>query len=157
MLAAGPVFWYVCTSVYSRFCQNISLRASLGSAGSFQVKGVSAKTEANRAWLASLADFLEPRYIRYSPFYSHRRAWSQAIHEKEVTWSLAWPLLEFSGRLYSIYLFDFGYWYLGARKWSVPLNIWFPKCGNLIPPFQKKYHFCLIVALIRLFPLGISM
>ena len=52
------VFWYVCTWVYSRFRQNISLRVSLGSAGSFLVKGVSAKNDVNWAWLASLADFL---------------------------------------------------------------------------------------------------
>lgn len=103
------VFWYVWTWVYSRFRQNISLRGSLGSAGSFLVKGVSAKNDANWAWLPSLADFLSLVIFVIHLFTPTEEPGPRLFaREKEVTWSVrpGMPLLEFSGWLYSVCLYD---------------------------------------------------
>ena len=63
--------------------------------------------------------FLEPRYIRYSPFYTHRGGCSQAIcarkggHVVRLKLTTGMPLLEFSGRLYILFVYtilDTGIW-----------------------------------------------
>lgn len=73
---------------------------SLGSAGSFLVKEVSVKNDANWPWLASLARFLS-LVIFVIPFFTPTEDPGPRVfaREKEVTWSVrpGMPLLEFSG------------------------------------------------------------
>ena len=83
------------------------------------------------------------------PFNAHRGAWSQGICARKGGHVVGTPW-HVPARIYWVIVFclliRFEYWYLGAPKWSIPHIIWSPKCGNLIPPFQKKNHLCFIVA-----------
>ena len=68
--------------------------------------------------------FLEPRYIHYSPFYPHRGAWFQAIcsrnrgHVVCLKLTTGMSLLDFSGRLYSVCLYD-----LDTGIWGHPSDL----------------------------------
>ena len=154
------VFWYFCTWVYSRFRQ-----VSLGSTGSFLVKGVSAKNDANWAWLDSLAHILILVIFGIPLFKPTEEPGPRVFaREKEVTWSVrpGMPLLEFSGWLYSVFLYDLntGIWGHPSDQFltsSDPLSvgIWFHHS-------KRKITYALLLLLIhiwknlRLLPLGIG-
>lgn len=128
-------------------------------------EGVSAKNDANWAWLASLADFLI-LVIFVIPLFTPTEEPGPRVfaREKEVTWSVrpGMPLLEFSGWLYSVCLYD-----LNTGIWGHPSDLFLTSSdplsvGILFHHSKRKITHALLLLLIhicknlRLLPLGIG-
>lgn len=109
--------------------------------------------------------FLDPRYIRYSPFLHPPRSLVPGyLREKEVTWSVrpGMPLLEFSGWLYSVCSYD-----LNTGIWGHPSDLFLTSSDPLSVGIwfhhsKRKITYALLLLLIhicknlRLLPLGIG-
>lgn len=123
------------------------------STGSFLVKGVSAKNDANWAWLDSLADFLI-LVIFGIPLFTPTEEPGPRVFacEKEVTWSVhpGMPLLEFSGWLYSVCLYD-----LNTGIWGHPSDLFLTSSDPLSVGIwfhhsKRKITYALLLLLIHI-------